>query len=330
MSTELDQLAAARPEPAITTADAVTLAERSQMLDTILATPRAQADDTGRQRQRTPRRRRLLGGSLAAAAGVAALVIATVALPANSPGGPGRAGAATLERLAVTAAGGPSVGPGQFDFVWKIGTEDIPGSGSDEGSWNEQYWTAPSGEVWGYSDRGKTMQPPTAPFCIHRQAGHGDENFDEPTAAFLATFPTNPDQLRSFLRARVTGSSSKDEAVFVAVGDTLRTGLPSPALRAAAFRVLQRTGHITVTANARDARGRASIRVDFTGRKAGVDSLYFDPTTSRIMEEAESINGHVDFSYVTVRAGVVNSVPADLINCASTPHNHGLPQLPVH
>lgn len=39
---------------------------------------------------------------------------------------------------------------------------------------------------------------------------------------FLTSLPTEPDQLSAYLRARVSGSSSQDEAVFVAIGDVLR------------------------------------------------------------------------------------------------------------
>ena len=226
----------------------------------------------------------------------------------------------------MTAAGGPRVGPGQFDFTWKVFAQK---SGNRVLTSLDQRWTASTGEAWGYSDPGTTMQPRIAPFCIHRRAGVGDADFDEPTPAFLATYPTDPDALKSFLRTRVHGSTSTDEAVFVAIGDMLRTQLPSPELRAAGFRVLAMTDHVRVTPGVADARGRSTVRVDFTGRPHVTESLFFDPATSRITEEADFAGGDFVDRTVTVRNEVTHSVPRAVVACADSPSHHGLSRPPV-
>jgi hypothetical protein len=124
------------------------------------------------------------------------------------------------------------------------------------------------------------------------------------------------------MRAHVTGSTSNDEAVFVGVRDMLHSGLPSPDLRAEAFRVLTGTGHVQVDASANDALGRPAVEVSFVdehGRPDEVQSLYFDPKTSRIMEDADVIHGSTFYREITLDASIVDSVPQAVLSCPVLP-----------
>ncbi|MDT4936082.1 MAG: hypothetical protein QOK11_3974, partial [Pseudonocardiales bacterium] len=110
-----------------------------------------------------------------------------------------------------------------------------------------------------------------------------------------------PADLDSYLRAHVSGSTSKDEAVFTAVGDMLRGGLAPAHLRAAAIRVLEHTGHVTAT-SALDTLGRPAIQITFAdaASRPGEDqALLFDP--ERMPEGL-----HVELPY----AGPLSPVPA--------------------
>jgi hypothetical protein len=118
----------------------------------------------------------------------------------------------------------------------------------------------------------------------------------EPSRAFLAGLPTNVDQLADYLRGHVSGSTSRDEAVFVAVGDALRTGdlLATSQLRAALFGVLGTTSGVTVHPDEPDYLGRPATRVDFVderNRPGEVQSLYFDPHTYQLLEERDAASG---------------------------------------
>jgi hypothetical protein len=118
-----------------------------------------------------------------------------------------------------------------------------------------------------------------------------------PTAGFFRRLPTNVGELTTYLRTHVQGSSSRDEAVFVAVSDALRTsgGLAAPRLRAAMLGALSRTPGVLVHLNQRDYLGRPAIRADFVNQRirAGeIHSLYFDPTTFALLEERQGHNGH--------------------------------------
>ncbi len=124
----------------------------------------------------------------------------------------------------------------------------------------------------------------------------GAPSLEEPTQHFFAALPTDVDKLDHYLRSTVQGSSSLDEAVFVSVGDALRTadGLASPKLKAAMLAVLSRTGGVVLHQGVPDYLGRPAIRADFVDqaiRPGEVHSYYFDPTTFRFLEESFARNG---------------------------------------
>lgn len=121
-------------------------------------------------------------------------------------------------------------------------------------------------------------------------------SFSAPSKQFLADLPTDVDRLQTYLRSHVEGSSSLDEAVFVAVSDALRTAdaLASPKLRAAMLGVLSRTSGVLLHDGQTDQRGRPAIRADFIDgaiRPGEVHSLYFDPVTFQLLEERFSFVG---------------------------------------
>lgn len=124
----------------------------------------------------------------------------------------------------------------------------------------------------------------------------GAPTFGNATAAWINGLPTDPDALNRYLVSHVSGSTSRDEAVFVAVGDLLRAddGLASPKLRAALVDALSRSRLITVHAGVRDALDRPAVRVDFMDqrrRPGELNSLYFDPTSFRLLEERNGSYG---------------------------------------
>jgi hypothetical protein len=139
---------------------------------------------------------------------------------------------------------------------------------------------------------------------------------------YAATMPTEPHALDLFLRARTVGSSSQDEAVFVAIGDMLKAEAATPELRAAAIRVLALNPHVHVT-NATDSEGRAALVVKFVdeaARAGETQVLYLDPTTGDALGEAREMSSDGTNYYravVTVRE-VVSALPAELAKSLGT------------
>lgn len=152
----------------------------------------------------------------------------------------------------------------------------------------------------------------------HRfQTGRNDLN--DPSTSFLAGLPTDPAALGSYLRTHVHGSSSRDEAVFVAVRDMLYGGFAPPTLRTAVLRVLENTNHVTAQGGD-DPAGQPAVKVSFIDqntRPGGVQTLYFDPDTARIVQESITAPGLTYLRTVTT-TGIVTSVPSSVRHFATT------------
>ncbi|MGI8679165.1 MAG: hypothetical protein ACR2LX_10840 [Jatrophihabitans sp.] len=94
----------------------------------------------------------------------------------------------------------------------------------------------------------------------------------------------------------MSGSTSRDEAVFVAVGDDLRItdGLASSKLRAAMLGALGHVQRVQIHEGVRDVLGRPAVRADFVDQKnrpGELDSLYFDPATFQLLAERNGSSG---------------------------------------
>lgn len=108
-----------------------------------------------------------------------------------------------------------------------------------------------------------------------------------PTPATIDQWPADAPALEALLRSEATGSTSEDEAVFVAIGDALALGYTPPAIRAAAIEVLG--GLPQVTTATRTANGVALLDVSFrdeVARPGVTATLTFDSSTSELVAES--------------------------------------------
>ena len=302
----LDQIAAYRPDDETLDAE---WTGRTAVLQRVLASdPRPAVPELLATRRG---RRRWVAAAVVGAAAAVAVVLGVV-LPSGSPGSAPNAAAATLEKLAVRAEAAPAdlVRPGQFRHLRdkEVQTGDQPHTTVIED------WTSYDGTVWskriGFPFAGQTAY-------LQFLAADRGSDFSSPSPKFLAGLPTDVSDLRDYLRSHVSGSASKDEAVFVAVGDMLRGGMASPELRAAAIRVLERTPHITAASGA-DSLGRPALVITFYDRKARANetqALLFDPNTSVLLEEQQRATdgGSFGFTSTYTEASTVDAVPAAVI-----------------
>jgi hypothetical protein len=233
-----------------------------------------------------------------------AAVASIVVLPSLFNGAaPGRAptGSAAIASLSVAAGGGPTAPapPGQYLHIVdreRFGHElDVI-----------QTWTNHDGLRW-FAYSANQGNPPLVTWGENDTAGA--------SLRFMDSLPTTGSGLAAYLDTHVTGSSTKDEAIFTAVGDLIRLQGAPPALRAAAFQVLEHTAHIT-TEPARDSLNRTAVKVTFhdpTG-ESGPTSLLFDPATSVLLEEQEG--PQATFTYTQ---DIVSAVPARVRQQAGPP-----------
>ncbi len=248
----------------------------------------------------TPRRhpRRALIG--AAAAGVAGVL----AVPALVPGWflPA-AGAAELEPVAAAAGARPSLTWGDRQFLHTR----TKTSQHDRDVNSDQViddWRTPDG--WTWSRRGKAGEPPTKFYIF----GPG---WGWMRPGYAATMPTEPHLLDAFLRARVSGSASQDEAVFVAIGDMLRQEAAPADLRGAAIRVLGLNPHVRV---ARETfANRTAVRASFVDesvRPGVAQSLVLEAATGYLLAEESSWPEGTYRTEIT-RREVVDALPASVV-----------------
>lgn len=250
-------------------------------------------------------------------AAAAALLVVQITQSGSGPedrtaGGTGAATATTtqtfklaaLERLATAAKNVKALEPGEFRHLVVHEAQ-----GQSVRSTLES-WTDYDGNIW----RHDTDNPVGVEYWSFPAI---EPIFNAPTPRYLATLPTDPGALQTYLLTHVCGSSSRDEAMFVGVADMLRGDFASPALRVAAIQVLQRTPHVTAKSS-HDSRGRAALQVDFIDqsiRPGEVQSLFFDPNTSSILEEGLTSPGD---KFVGTYDGwsTVSAVPADVLSHA--------------
>lgn len=278
---------------------------RTAMLDRILtggAEPGA-IGETARGRSRSmgspaPQhlsRRRWATGLTAAAVVAIAGVTLQAALPAGSPGAPPAASA--LEQLARTAevASVATIGDGQYLHVVTRDTQN--------GQLRVlESWTNANGWVWRHDtekDRNDYyIFPPV-------------EGLSSPAA--MRAMPTEPDALDRYLRDRVSGSTSQDEAVFVAVNDIVRTGYAPPSLRAAGIRLLARASLGTVE-SAYDPQGRPATKVTFvdeTARPGEQQITFFQAGSGQVLAE-QILAEDVQFTSVIAVRELVSALPSDV------------------
>jgi hypothetical protein len=101
----------------------------------------------------------------------------------------------------------------------------------------------------------------------------------------LQTLPTDPDKMYAWLnKASGDGSSNKDDANFVLVGDLARESLMPPAQAAALYRAAAKISGVFVIDDAVDAAGRHGIAVARVDAGERVE-LIFDKKTKEFLGE---------------------------------------------
>ena len=234
------------------------------------------------------RARRVRLGVVACAAATVPLAL-SIGLPSHTPGGPSPA--AALDRLAgIARVGGPALGPGQLlhrtyttDVPYVAGVPMTPGAvrHGDRAVVAEETWSGPT-RVWVRS----TGQDGRACLDVVPLRGTVDEGrYDVASASQLASLPTDPAQLATYLDEHPDGGNRGTVNRYAAVTDLLWSGIASPHLRSAALNVLAQTPGLHGAEHTTDDRGRPAIRIDYDDT-AGTESFWFDATTAQIVERS--------------------------------------------
>ena len=278
------------------------------VLATILAEDRPTTTPSTRSRQ-------VRLGLVACAAATVPLAF-SIGLPSHAPGGPSPASA--LDRLATIAGvSGPAIGPGQYlhrtyttDVPYVAGVPMTPGAVrhgdravSGEESWSEQT------RVWVRST-GQGGHPCLEVVPLHGNVAEG--RYDVASADQLATLPTDPGRLASYIDEHPDGGNRGTVNRYAAVTDLLWSGIATPELRSAALNVLAQTPGLSGDEHTTDDRDRPAIRIDYDDTN-GTDSVWFNSVTAQIIERAGPTEGG-DGSTTLTASNVVDTLP-DLPLC---------------
>lgn len=277
-----------------------TPAQRRQLLDAVVAG----------QARRVPTRRRAWPVAVAASVTAALMLVVPVAVP----GWLGTAAADDLNDLARTAAAQTALewGEGQFLRVQSVETQTgAPDSSeqpvTDRRVTHDDYYAT---DGWHWSDR-------TVNGRVERYLFSPSWGWHRPD--YAATMPTESHLLDAFLRLRVLGSTSQDEAVFVAIGDMLRAEAATPAVRAAAIGVLGLNPRVSV-AHTDDPQGRPALKVTFVdeaARPGQEQFLYLDPSTGLLLGSGTRWDSG-SYQSAILHREVVDALPESLTGTVGT------------
>lgn len=176
---------------------------------------------------------------------------------------------------AQNAAGGPvSIAPMHRRQVWLSADGSRPGLLREEGRPDSRLDV--DAPVYTLDGPGATPRPSTR--------HDGGPSIGDPTHAYVASLPTDPDTLLELIRKETRGGQDPDQRAFTAIGGLLAETWAPPRVSAALYRAAARIPGVTVVRAAHDAAGREGVAVARTahGRQT---QWVFDRTTYAFLGE---------------------------------------------
>ncbi|MET9678309.1 CU044_5270 family protein [Streptomyces sp. NPDC006482] len=251
---------------------------------------------------------------IAAPAAACALVAGVVVLaPPEGPARPsGRVPAAqpsaadagrVLSRAALAAAASPAPDARPQDFVYVRSLVAYAGRGAGGGAATlpparqREVWLSADGSRPGLLREGgaaDTVLSPRLPVyeLDHRGAGPRPSALEaappsvtNPTHAYVATLPTDPEALLRLIREETRGEGSDaDQRAFRAIGTLLAETWAPPKVTAALYEAAARIPGVAVLPSAKDAAGREGVAVARTADGEQTQWI-FDRATSAFLGE---------------------------------------------
>ncbi|MGW7443980.1 CU044_5270 family protein [Kitasatospora sp. NPDC054795] len=177
---------------------------------------------------------------------------------------------------AQSAAGSPvTMAPAHTRQVWLSADGSRPGLLREEGGPDTRL--GEDGPVLLLDRPGASPRPD-----VSRGSG---PSIGEPTHAYVASLPTDPDALLRLIGEQTRGGGQDpDQRAFTAIGDLLAETWAPPQVGAALYRAAERIPGVTVVASAVDAAGREGIAVARTAYGQQTQWV-FDRTTYAFLGE---------------------------------------------
>ncbi|MFD8646195.1 CU044_5270 family protein [Streptomyces zaomyceticus] len=243
---------------------------------------------------------------------------------AGQPATPGAVQVLTRAALAAAAAPAPDARPEGFVYVKSLvahaGRDADGGSATLPPAHQREVWLSADGSRPGLlREPGSADTPLGAPLPVyeldHRGAtprrstlGTEPPSVMNPTHAYVAALPTDPEALLRLIRAETRrAGSDPDQRAFTAIGTLLAETWAPPEVTAALYEAAARIPGVTVLPSAKDAAGREGVAVARTAHGEQTQWI-FDRTTSAFLGERTVLTGTTSAG----RAGTVLGVSAVL------------------
>ncbi|MFD0339872.1 CU044_5270 family protein [Streptomyces sp. NPDC127117] len=175
-----------------------------------------------------------------------------------------------------SAGGGPvTMPPVHTRQVWLSADGSRPGLLREAGGPDTPLGT--DGPVETLDGPGATPRPSTL--------DASDPSISNPTSAYVASLPTDPDVLMKLIRDQTRGQGQDpDQRAFTAIGDLLAETWAPPKVGAALYRAAAKIPGVAVVHAADDATGREGIAVARTAHGEQTQWI-FDPATYAFLGE---------------------------------------------
>ncbi|WP_030215188.1 CU044_5270 family protein [Streptomyces bikiniensis] len=284
-------------------------------------------------------------GRIVAPAVACALVAGVVVLaPGETPGGsPGRVTVGqpapseavrflSHAALAAAAAPAPEVRPGEYVYVKSL----VSYAGRDAGGGPavlpparaREVWLSPDGSRPGLLRKAGAADTPLGsrapvyeldrPGAVPRKTTLGTEapSVTNPTHAYVAALPTDPEALLRLVREQTRGTGDPggdaDQRAFAAIGTLVAETWAPPEVTAALYRAAALIPGVAVLPSATDAAGREGVAVVRTAHGEQTQWI-FDRTTSAFLGERTVLTETTPAG----RAGTVLGASAVLVKGAA-------------
>ncbi|MFD8027983.1 CU044_5270 family protein [Streptomyces sp. NPDC048231] len=221
-----------------------------------------------------------------------------------------------VDQISVAAADGPRpvMKPGQYVYIASqsadtfVKTVDDKSSLASHALHKRQIWKSADGTKGWLIDPAVNDSPEGETLSLPDEQGHPFEAYlNAPSYDYLATLPTDPDQLLEKIYKETKGhGNSPDQEAFTTIGDLLGESYPPAELYSALFKTAAKIPGVVVVDDARDAIGREGVAVARLDETSGArEEWIFDKKTHVFLGERSVQVKPVTEYGVTMKPGTV-------------------------
>ncbi|MEU4092479.1 CU044_5270 family protein [Streptomyces sp. NPDC026673] len=226
-----------------------------------------------------------------------------------------------LEQISLVAAEGsrPTMKPGQYVYIESQAAQTFVKTVDDKSSLaghplhKRQIWKSADGTKGWLIDPSVNDGPEGETLSLPDEQGNPFKaHIGAPSYDYLATLPTDPDQLLKLIYKETKGQgNTPDQQAFTTIGDLLGESYPPAELYSALFKTAAKIPGVVVVNDAQDAIGRHGVAVARLDETSGTrEEWIFDKKTHVFLGERSVQVKEVSEYGVTMKPGTVRYTDA--------------------